>query len=491
MSLRVNQNAIALQSYQSLAGNSERLAGSIEKLSTGLRINRAADDAAGLTISERLRQQVMGLSRAISNAQDGISLIQTAEGALSESHSILQRMRELAVQSANGTLTSDDRLEIQKEINLLKDDLNRISNSTEFNTKKLLDGSLTATISTSSSTSKGIVRGNTSARGDFRFQISQVNQGVAQEQGSNIFTLQNSSTVADSNTKLEDIGQFYDANGAFALANSQTLNIQGNGKSTSIQVSGDLTLGELASRMQTAISGNLGINNVQVFVNPSSSSNPGVIKLQSGLAGQTGEVAFSADQALINALGMSETVASDDPVNTVTRTSLDGSNAISTRTNSNQATGLIEGIDVQFEPVTQAKATGSLQASAGVVITAATTIQITDYKGTAATAAFTAGSYSLDQIASIVNSATGTATTRVSATVVNGQLQLTSADFGTAAYIRVSAAVGAVANMHVGLAEGTYTGSGGTIPQVAGTAAVADLSFAGGNDIVIGLKDSH
>jgi flagellin len=114
---------------------------SMEKLSSGLRINKAGDDAAGLAISEKMRGQIRGLDQASRNAQDGISLIQTAEGALNESHSILQRMRELSVQASNDTNTTDDRGEIQKELDQLKSELDRIGNTTEFNTKKLVDGS--------------------------------------------------------------------------------------------------------------------------------------------------------------------------------------------------------------------------------------------------------------------------------------------------------------------------------------------------------------
>ncbi|HNW12779.1 MAG TPA: flagellin, partial [Candidatus Rifleibacterium sp.] len=140
MALRINTNVTALNAHSNLVKNDTRLSSSIERLSSGLRINRASDDAAGLTISEKLRTQVRGINRAIMNVQDGISLIQTAEGALNETHSMLQRMRELALQSGNDTLTSTDRLEIQKEIAQLKEDINRISYGTEFNTRKLLDG---------------------------------------------------------------------------------------------------------------------------------------------------------------------------------------------------------------------------------------------------------------------------------------------------------------------------------------------------------------
>lgn len=136
----INHNVTALNTHRQLSTNTANTSKSIEKLSSGLRINRAGDDAAGLAISEKMRGQIRGLDMASKNAQDGISLIQTAEGALNETHSILQRMRELAVQSANDTNTDTDRGELQKEITQLKEEIDRIGNTTEFNTKKLLDG---------------------------------------------------------------------------------------------------------------------------------------------------------------------------------------------------------------------------------------------------------------------------------------------------------------------------------------------------------------
>lgn len=143
--MRINHNIAALNTYRQLSANSANGSRSLEKLSSGLRINRAGDDAAGLAISEKMRGQIRGLDQASRNAQDGISLIQTAEGALNETHSILQRMKELATQAANGTNTDSDRGEIQKEINQLTSEINRIGNTTEFNTQKLLNGGGTDT----------------------------------------------------------------------------------------------------------------------------------------------------------------------------------------------------------------------------------------------------------------------------------------------------------------------------------------------------------
>ena len=143
--MRINHNISALNTYRQLTLNTTAGSKSLEKLSSGYRINRAGDDAAGLAISEKMRGQIRGLDMAQKNAQDGISLIQTAEGALNETHSILQRMRELAVQAASDTNTDSDRAELQKEINELITEIDRIANTTEFNTKNLLDGSFSGT----------------------------------------------------------------------------------------------------------------------------------------------------------------------------------------------------------------------------------------------------------------------------------------------------------------------------------------------------------
>ncbi len=140
--MRINNNIMALNTHRQLSINNTNTQKSLEKLSSGYRINRAGDDAAGLAISEKMRAQIRGLNMASKNAQDGISLIQTAEGALTETHAILQRMRELATQSANDTNIEVDRGEIQKEVDQLASEITRIANNTEFNTQKLLNGGI-------------------------------------------------------------------------------------------------------------------------------------------------------------------------------------------------------------------------------------------------------------------------------------------------------------------------------------------------------------
>jgi len=168
----------------------------MERLSSGLRINRASDDAAGMAISQKMRGQIGGLNQAARNAQDGISLLQTAEGALNETHAILQRMRELSVQAANDTLTIKDRMEIQKEVDQLKEEIDRIANTTEFNTKTLLDGSTSALTSTDSLDTEVYIRGGLMTQDQFGQKVRgggnytievEATPGQAQIQKTNIF----------------------------------------------------------------------------------------------------------------------------------------------------------------------------------------------------------------------------------------------------------------------------------------------------------------
>src|SRR4051794_20207397 len=139
MSLRIQNNVEAFNAHRNLVGTEERLATSMERLSSGYRINRAADDAAGLAISERLRGQIGGLDQAQRNAQDAISLVQTAEGSLTEVHAMLHRIRDLAVQFKNGSLSNNDRTAIQSEVNQLASEIERIGASAEFNGIKVLN----------------------------------------------------------------------------------------------------------------------------------------------------------------------------------------------------------------------------------------------------------------------------------------------------------------------------------------------------------------
>jgi len=217
--MRVYHNIPALFTYNALNSTNESLQKSINKLSTGLRINTAADDAAGLAISEKMRAQVRGLDMAVRNAQDGISMIQTAEGALNETHSILQRMRELAVQAANDTLTANDRQVIQSEIDQLKEEVDRIASTTQFNKKKLLDGSASVLWSSDKLETKAFVRGSlrqidqfgqkAAAEGNFKITI-EATPGQGQIQKSDIFKVKHDIST----TMITDVGVNVGTNGS-------------------------------------------------------------------------------------------------------------------------------------------------------------------------------------------------------------------------------------------------------------------------------------
>ncbi|HYG60009.1 MAG TPA: flagellin [Symbiobacteriaceae bacterium] len=170
--MRINTNMAAMNAWRNMTANNGNMQKSLEKLSSGYRINRAADDAAGLAVSEKMRAQIRGTNQSIKNSQDGISLLQTAEGALTEVHSMLQRMRELSVQSSTSTLQNEDRALLQEEFSQLQDEISRIGNSTKFNGQKLLDGSsgvsASQTVGTAGTVSQITGTGETKA-GDYAF----------------------------------------------------------------------------------------------------------------------------------------------------------------------------------------------------------------------------------------------------------------------------------------------------------------------------------
>ena len=239
----VQHNMSAMNANRMLSGVSSAQSKSTEKLSSGYRINRAADDAAGLSISEKMRGQIRGLNQASTNAQDGISLIQTAEGALNESHSILQRMRELSVQASNGTETDDDREAVQSEIEQLQSELTRISETTEFNTMKLLDGSRSGS-AVSASVSKSAASALTKV--DATTQVNTAADAFAALASGKDSTLAvtvidkngNSSTVKvtiTGDTKTADGAKntaqaFADALKESSLGDSYDFNVNGDGK---------------------------------------------------------------------------------------------------------------------------------------------------------------------------------------------------------------------------------------------------------------------
>ena len=212
MGMVVNNNIPALFTYNTVTKTGNALQKSIQKLSTGLRINSAADDAAGLAISEKMRAQIRGLDRAVANSQDGISMIQTAEGALNETHSILQRMRELSVQSANDTLTQQDRGYIQLEIDQLREEITRIGNTTQFNKKKLLNGDAAVLWSSDNLNTKAIINGGLrqvdqfgqkkALEGNYKINVK-AEAGQGEVQKSDIFKIKHKNVIY--NTSLDTL----------------------------------------------------------------------------------------------------------------------------------------------------------------------------------------------------------------------------------------------------------------------------------------------
>lgn len=200
----VQHNMTALNANRQLGVSNSSLAKSTEKLSSGYRINRAGDDAAGLSISEKMRGQIRGLNQASDNAQNGVSLIQTAEGALNETHAILQRMRELAVQGANDTNVSKDREAINKEMKQLQQEIGRIGSSTEFNTMKLLNGSFGSGKVLQVGANKGAEQ--TIGINMATITASKIKASDGTEQSlANVTSLSNTSTNANYQTVIEDL----------------------------------------------------------------------------------------------------------------------------------------------------------------------------------------------------------------------------------------------------------------------------------------------
>ncbi|WP_312092840.1 flagellin [Niallia sp.] len=231
--MRINHNIAALNTYNKLNSATNAQSKSMEKLSSGLRINSAADDAAGLAISEKMRGQIRGLDQAAKNAQDGISLIQTAEGALSETTDILQRMRELATQASNDTNTETDRGEIQKEMNSLTSEINRIGNTTEFNTQKLLNGEKTTETTATAAKVNGTATVAAAVAGDAGNLVFSVDGGANK-----------TATIAAADTLTDIVGKINTAAGstiASAVDGKLVLTSSSTGSDSSIKIDASTT----------------------------------------------------------------------------------------------------------------------------------------------------------------------------------------------------------------------------------------------------------
>jgi flagellin len=266
--MRIANNISALNTLRTLNNADSALSKSTERLSSGYRINRAADDAAGLAISEKMRAQIKGLNQASSNAQNGISMIQTAEGGLNETHSILQRMRELALQAKNGTLTDSDKEEIQKEVNQLIQEVDRISTDTEFNTKKLLNGD--AGVASSAH--------NTDVTNSVTYTKDGASVTIADGEDSKLADVVNVSAGSDTKT------------GVYAVNVTQT--------AASARLSGAQAFGDDGTAGTLGTAGNLTINGVSVELTTSDSLDTAITKINN-ITGKSGVVASKDGNNLI------------------------------------------------------------------------------------------------------------------------------------------------------------------------------------------------
>ncbi|WP_191557263.1 flagellin N-terminal helical domain-containing protein [Metabacillus idriensis] len=238
--MRINHNIAALNTYNKLNSASTAQSKSMEKLSSGQRINRAGDDAAGLAISEKMRGQIRGLDQASRNSQDGISMIQTAEGALSETQNILQRMRELSVQASNGTNTDDDREALNNEVTELIGEIDRIANQTEFNTKKLLDGTLGTTVDKATANSTALaVAGVTGAStsGGLAAGTWTLTVGDGTSVSADAYTLTDGTTTLVSNELASGAGKLTFGSGELTI-NVNDAYVSGSLTTESIEITG-------------------------------------------------------------------------------------------------------------------------------------------------------------------------------------------------------------------------------------------------------------
>jgi len=321
MGLRINQNIAAMNSYRNLSNTDNQLSKSLEKLSSGFRINRAADDAAGLAISEGLRSQVGGLKVAVRNSQDGISVVQTAEGALNESHSILQRMRDLSVQASNdGGLNADAKKAIQSEVTQLKSELDRIADTTTFNGKKLLDGAYSGKFQVGANKGETISVGVGTSMGTVGLGISGVDV-AAVAQG----VTTTASTVAATNTTTASSATI----GAAALTATQFETLDGSvsygGKSldlSSIQYKSTEDATARLAKLNTALKDTFGVqaDGTTAQVSAANASALVISGTAAGTAATLQEVA-DANVTFTRASGADVAIKSiDDAIKTVSKT---------------------------------------------------------------------------------------------------------------------------------------------------------------------------
>ncbi|MBQ6971273.1 MAG: hypothetical protein IJP86_02840 [Synergistaceae bacterium] len=398
----INNNLTALSALNVTKATDSMVNKSVQPLATGLKVNSASDDASGLAISEKMRSQIKGYDMAVKNAQDGISMLRVAEGALGDTNDLLHRMRELSVQAGNDSLTMQDRTHIQEELDGLREQINHISDYTNFNTKRLLNGDLGALWSTDDSKLKVRVKGSLltideegrtgNSEANYRLEIRS-DPGTAQVQKGNIMSVTETMLVDgdDEGSKIEvyydkalwEIDQFYDSEGSFLVEEPQKLTlIQGDGKTASVMIYSEDTLQDTASKINTAIADGLGqavyaddayqfavisdgTGNTSESVHTRSAiyDDTGALTgydikstlvVRSAVQGTEGEIYFAGNDELIHAFGLNTIQDSQDGTFSVSVYDAHTGEAVVSdmRITGHELGGIIHpNIDVDFDPM--------------------------------------------------------------------------------------------------------------------------------------------
>ncbi|MBQ7169058.1 MAG: hypothetical protein IJR63_04060 [Synergistaceae bacterium] len=399
----INNNLTALSALNATKAASDMVNKSIKPLASGLKINSSSDDAAGLSISEKMRSQIKGYDMAIKNAQDGVSLLRTADDALGNTDGLLHRMRELSVQAGNDTLTMQDRVHIQEEIDGLLGQLDNVSKQTKFNTKKLLNGDAGALWSASDTSVRIRVRGslltfnsegsshnNINVGANYRIEIRS-EPGKAQVQKSNIMSVTETMLIEGDNEPVEvyydrslrEMPQFYDSEGKFYVLEPQKLTlVQGNGKTAGVMIYGEDTLRDAASKINEAIASGLGqsayTDDASRFAVVSDGSEmtaesvysrsavygddgkitgydiSSTLVVRSAVQGQEGEIYFAGNDELIHAFGLNTIQDSQEGTFRVSVFNAHTGEAVATdvKVTGHELAGIIHpNVDVDFDPM--------------------------------------------------------------------------------------------------------------------------------------------
>lgn len=391
MALSLNTNISAITARRNLLRVSDELKTSMERLSSGLRINRSADDAAGLTIAENLRAQIIGLNRAVTNAVDGISLIQTGEGAMKEGSAILHRIRQLSVQAANGTYTSKDRQAIQNEVSLLIDEINRIASTTTFNSINLLNGNSSALVSTSHPLDiNGIVVGDVGEGGIFSVTIN-----VSESTPGNRLFGRNQVVGTGILTTIDERGLVFDATPQTTLQSissfrnfkvfeggvrnvTLTLSSDADNQATDIELFATDTLEIMKERISLAINdpnqitdlnlgGGISDGAALVSITSVGASTGGGLPGSSVMTIMNPEpgrrLVWGGDDKTLSALGFNEIQETQPPVFSITVNNISSPFKKfipkSLKVFGDRAAGLIQGVDIRFRPTLNVSLSGS------------------------------------------------------------------------------------------------------------------------------------